>query len=251
MPRPSRTFGVALYSIALVLTAAACSSGDVDDVGSGAPSVRIEAGEVPVGTMVAQAAVPELVAYSEPDAESAPLVTMIDPTPIGGPVVLRVLTAFGLPTPEWLEVSLPVRPNGTVGWIRSDDVKLTMNPYRIDIDTSDFTLELFEGEALVFSTAIAVGTGDTPTPYGEFFLTELLQPSTPDGRYGPYAFGLSGFSDVLTAFRGGDGVIGIHGTDEPEALGTEVSHGCVRVSNDVITEMASIVPLGTPVKIEA
>ena len=62
-----------------------------------------------------------------------------------------------------------------------------------------------------------------------------------------FAFGLSGFSETLTSFRGGDGVIGIHGTDEPEALGTDVSHGCVRVDNDVITSMAGLIPLGTPV----
>ena len=42
----------------------------------------------------------------------------------------------------------------------------------------------------------------------------------PNGAYGPYAYGLSGFSNVLDEFNGGDGVIGIHGTNEPEAIGT-------------------------------
>jgi lipoprotein-anchoring transpeptidase ErfK/SrfK len=30
-----------------------------------------------------------------------------------------------------------------------------------------------------------------------------------------------------------------------------VSHGCIRVPNDVITRMAGILPLGTPVDIRA
>ena len=99
------------------------------------------------------------------------------------------------------------------------------------------------------STTIAVGTGDTPTPFGEFYLAELLQPPNPNGSYGPYAFGLSGFSEVLDSFNGGDGVVGIHGTNDPSALGTTVSHGCIRVANDVISDMATTVPLGTPVLI--
>ncbi len=102
---------------------------------------------------------------------------------------------------------------------------------------------------MTLSTDIAVGTGDTPTPYGEFYLAELLEPPDPGGVYGPFAFGLSGFSEVLDSFAGGDGVVGIHGTDDPSALGRDVSHGCVRVLNDVIEDLAARVPLGTPVSI--
>jgi lipoprotein-anchoring transpeptidase ErfK/SrfK len=48
---------------------------------------------------------------------------------------------------------------------------------------------------------------------------------------------------------GDGGVIGLHGTNQPELLGQDVSHGCIRVANDVITEMVSYLPLGTPVEI--
>ena len=53
----------------------------------------------------------------------------------------------------------------------------------------------------------------------------------------------------MSSFNGGAGVIGIHGTNEPAALGTRVSHGCIRVANASITEMATFLPLGTPVLI--
>lgn len=69
--------------------------------------------------------------------------------------------------------------------------------------------------------------------------------------YGPYAYGLSGFSNVLTEFNGGDGVIGIHGTNDPSSIGRDVSHRCIRMSNTGITTLAAILPLGTPVEISA
>ena len=62
--------------------------------------------------------------------------------------------------------------------------------------------------------------------------------------YGPFAFGLSGFSDVHMDFAGGEGVIGIHGTNDPASIGTRVSNGCIRVPNDVITDLAARLPLG-------
>ena len=89
----------------------------------------------------------------------------------------------------------------------------------------------------------------TATPTGTYFVVELLQQASPSGVYGPYAFGLSAFSNVFYSFGGGPGQIGLHGTNEPERLGTDVSHGCIRISNAGITRLARILPLGTPVKI--
>ena len=56
----------------------------------------------------------------------------------------------------------------------------------------------------------------------------------------PYAFGLSAYSTVLTSFGGGDGEVGLHGTNDPSILGSDVSHGCIRVSNSVITRLSSV-----------
>ena len=57
--------------------------------------------------------------------------------------------------------------------------------------------------------------------------------------YGAWALGLSGYSDVLDHFGTGDGQIALHGTANPDNLGTAVSHGCVRVDNAVITRLAA------------
>ena len=42
---------------------------------------------------------------------------------------------------------------------------------------------------------------------------------------------------------------GIHGTNDPSSIGNAVSRGCVRMYNQDVLQLASIVPNGTPVSI--
>lgn len=198
------------------------------------------------GTVVAHAVVDDVIAFDEPSERSARVATFANPTDRGGPLVFQ---AVGKPRQGWLEVLLPVRPNNTTGWIRVADVHLTRNPYRIEIDLDRYHLTVHRGDEVQLTAPVAIGQTDTPTPLGHFYLIELLRPPDPDGPYGTYAYGLSGYSDVLERFNGGEGVIGIHGTNQPELLGGPASHGCIRVHNDTITEMAGFLPLGTPVSI--
>lgn len=153
---------------------------------------------------------------------------------------------------EWLEVYLPVRPNGSTGWIRREQVELSEHRYRIELTLSDKRLVVFRGEEVVMDEPIGVGAEDSPTPGGVYYLRELLRPPDPDGFYGPYAYGLSGFSDTEIDYNGGEGVIGIHGTDDPSSVGRSVSHGCIRLRNDAIVRLVEDIglPLGTPVVIE-
>ncbi len=201
---------------------------------------------VDAATLVAQATVPAIEARTAPDRSAAPVADFANPTERGVPLVFQVLQG---PVDGWVEVLLPVRPNGTTGWVRADEVDLTRNRYSIDLDVSRHELTVFrDGEPLI-ATQVAVGTGATPTPIGRFYLTELLRPPDPSGPYGPFAYGLSGFSETLDSFNGGPGIIGIHGTNRPDLLGTDVSHGCIRVDNDIMSELSTFLPLGTPVSI--
>jgi lipoprotein-anchoring transpeptidase ErfK/SrfK len=212
-----------------------------------APATVLVEIEPPSRTIVAQAIPPEVVARSEPLDGAEVVAELANPIATGGPLVFQVVEAGSSPGPEWLKVLLPVRPNGTTGWIPAGSVELSENPYRIEIDIAGHELTVLRDGDAVLSTPVAIGTGETPTPVGSFYLTELLQPPDPGGPYGTYAFGLSGFSETLQSFNGGDGVIGIHGTNDPSSLGTDVSHGCVRVANETIEELAAMLPLGTPV----
>lgn len=199
-------------------------------------------------SVVAQAVVPRIVARSEPSDDAAPVASLDHPTAVGSPLVF--LAVDGSARVGWLQVRLPVQPNGTTGWVRRDEVTLFENPYRIEIDRAHHRLQVFHLGEPWLETSIAVGTGATPTPVGDFYLLELLAPPDPTGPYGPYAFGLSGFSEVLDSFGGADtAIIGLHGTDQPEMIGTDVSFGCIRLANEVMEQLAATLPLGTPVSI--
>jgi lipoprotein-anchoring transpeptidase ErfK/SrfK len=150
----------------------------------------------------------------------------------------------------WHEVYLPIRPNGSVGWIRDRDVDLTYTDLRVIVRLGEHRLDVLSEGEVIASYPAGIGRADTPTPGGVFFIKELLQPSDPNGPYGPYAFGLSGFSNVIVDDdRFGEGVIGIHGTNRPDLVGTDVSHGCIRLRNEDVVALVGLLPLGTPVEI--
>ncbi len=150
----------------------------------------------------------------------------------------------------WHEVYLPVRPNGSTGWVKAADVEMAYTDLAIAIELGARTLTVSNQGEPIGSFTVAIGEPGTPTPTGYFFVKELLAPADPDGAYGPLAYGLSGHSDEINNEQFPDGVIGIHGTNQPELIGGEVSHGCVRMTNEDITAVAAMaLPLGTPVTI--
>ena len=67
------------------------------------------------------------------------------------------------------------------------------------------------------------------------------------GAYGPWAFGTSAYSTLSEWSRGG--VIGIHGTDQPQLIPGRPSHGCVRVRNGDLRRLVRLMPVGARVRI--
>jgi lipoprotein-anchoring transpeptidase ErfK/SrfK len=201
-------------------------------------------------------ATPNLAIYAAPNAPK-PARTLANPWLYNGQAgasVPLVMLVRGFPVSlgcNWLQVYLPVRPNGSTGWVRATDVLTIVNHYRLEADLSGFHVKVFRDGAQIDSILVGVARNNTPTPGGVYYTDVLIKPPDPNGAYGPFAYGLSGFSDVLTSFNGGPGQLGIHGTDQPQYLGTQVSHGCIRMSNDNITKLAQFIQLGTPVIIRA
>jgi lipoprotein-anchoring transpeptidase ErfK/SrfK len=196
----------------------------------------------PAGAVVARPDHPVTV-HTAPDGD--PLTTLEPRTPLGS---ARALLVTGQ-RDDWLEIQLPIRPNGATGWIPAEGIELRTVTLEIAIDLDARTLTLTDDGDVVLTTPVAIGTPDTPTPTGRYYLTDKIDTGDPAGPYGPYALGLSAHSDVLDQFAGGPGQIGIHGTDEPGSIGTPASAGCIRVPNDTITAITDLVPLGTPVEI--
>jgi len=184
----------------------------------------------------------------ESPLESEPILTLSETTDLGTPRVVSVLEG---PVDGWLRVALPVRPNGSEGWIRSEDVDLFKLDRRVEVDLGDRTLRVVSGNDVLLETPVAVGSSASPTPTGSFFVTDSVILSNPGGPWGPHAFGLSAYSDHITEFNGGNGIIGIHGTNRPSSIGGAESLGCVRVPNEVALELAGMISAGVQVSIDA
>lgn len=167
------------------------------------------------------------------------------PDAFGLPLVFLVLGRQG----DWLHVQIPLRPSGSTAWVRAADVRLTETRYRIDVAVAARRLTLRWGDRAVLEAPVAVGRPRTPTPVGDFYVESSTERDVPDPLYGVHALGLSGFSDVLHDFNGGEGRIAIHGTSRPDLLGGAVTAGCIRVHNDHAAELSRRVPLGTPVRL--
>jgi lipoprotein-anchoring transpeptidase ErfK/SrfK len=227
--------------------AGAPTTGGPTTAGSARPAdpagrLRARYGEFP--HFAATARVDKVVVYDARRGKSVR--TLRHPQPSGAPLTFLVEDVRA----GWLRVQLPVRPNGSTGWVRAADVAVAGVNYRVDVHLRSHRLELFERGKRVATFPVGVGTRNTPTPGGTFYLKELLKPTNKGGFYGPYAYGLSGFSNVLNRFGAkGEGVIGLHGTNDESTIGRDVSAGCIRMRNKDITRLARTLPLGTPVRI--
>jgi hypothetical protein len=205
----------------------------------------------------AAAGAPAVTVFDAPDAASGQR-AFPSPTVTGDPLVFLVDgNDVGR---DWLPVFLPVGPGGSRGWVRTTDVALEPNVYRVEVALGRRTLQVRRGDEVVVDTRIDVGTGATPTPGGTYFLAELIRPAAADGGSGSgtYGYGLSGgpgtagnpaLADAHGGSEGsggseGDGSLGIHGAGDPSATG-------IGVPDDVITEMVDLLPLGTPVDVRA
>jgi hypothetical protein len=208
------------------------------------PNVSADLGRVPFRAATTTGA--DIAVFNAPDPNAAPADTLSEKTEY---LLPRTLLAFDQ-WQDWLHVYLPTRPNSSTGWIKSSDVSLSPPlEWQIRISIADRHLWLFHNGVLDFDTGVTVGADEYPTPPGIFYFTDPLDlHKTPNLGYGVFAIGLSGHSDVLNEFAGGDAQIAIHGTNNPGDIGRNISHGCVRVTNDAI-ERLSTLPLGTPVVI--
>ena len=150
---------------------------------------------------------------------------------------------------EWVKVHVPVRPNGSQGWVRRSQVDLGLTQHRIEVRLGERMLRAYDGERELVATPVVIGAPSTPTPTGLFYLTDKVPQPNPGGAYGPVALATDGYSEAMDYFSTGVPVIALHGTNRPELVGRAVANGCVRMPNEVVQQLADVLPLGTPVLI--
>jgi lipoprotein-anchoring transpeptidase ErfK/SrfK len=148
----------------------------------------------------------------------------------------------------WVRVRIPRRAAERTGWVqRSDLGPLLTVTTMLRVDRRALRATLYDRGRRIWSSRIGIGTPDTPTPAGHFWIRTRLKALGGGTIYGPWAFGTSAYS-ALSEWPGG-GVVGIHGTDQPELIPGRPSHGCIRVPNERIRRLARLMPVGTPVHI--
>ena len=164
---------------------------------------------------------------------------------------LQIVQALGQATAAdgktWFKISVPMRPNGTLGWVPAGSVSLKPTRNRIVVHRGQRSIEVYQGEHRLLHAKVAVGAPGRETPLGEFYVTARFVPD--DSFLGVFALETSAYSQ-LTEWPGG-GVVGIHGTSKPWLLGRAVSHGCVRVSNATALALKRLAPVGTPISVVA
>jgi lipoprotein-anchoring transpeptidase ErfK/SrfK len=202
------------------------------------------------GTYVARSRTPQLTIWRGPSRSAGIRWSFPARNPVGQPLEFLVArTERDGDGDPWLKILLPIRPNGSAGWVKLADVRVHRVRQRIVVDLSARTLRYFRQGLLVERLSVGIGRPETPTAVGTFYVWAQVPQASASGPYGVFALGLSGFSPVLKDWPGG-GRMAIHGTANAGDRGQMVSHGCVRVYNDDMMDLRQV-PLGTPVVIRA
>ena len=162
---------------------------------------------------------------------------------------------YGIPIVAWVEevsadgrwgrVELPYTWPRREGWIRLHGLRRDATRVRVEVDLSTHTVTVRKFGNVLFRAAGATGAPSTPTPVGEYFVTDRVAFS--GGSYGTFAFGISGIQPRLPAGWSGGNQLAIHGTNNPSSIGQSVSAGCVRVSESTLDRLIPLLVYGTPV----
>lgn len=127
-------------------------------------------------------------------------------------------------------------------------IKVWTAPFSVIVDKSQNILFLKADEEIVKTYIVSTGKNNS-TPTGNFKITnKLINPTwfkagtvvpaaSPENILGSrwLGFDLPGY--------------GMHGTNEPQSLGQQITQGCVRLSNPDVEELYTLIPEGTEVTI--
>lgn len=105
------------------------------------------------------------------------------------------------------------------------------------IDLDGKSLTMYENGEAIRQYSIAAGASGTPSPIGVFRVSSRFIPD------------MSGFGTRFLGLSVPWGSYGIHGTNKPESIGQNASHGCIRMWVKDMEALFPIVSNGTRVVI--
>lgn len=217
-----------------------------------APGVTRPVGQFSIATVRP----PQIVVYDAIAGQSK--VTLSRVGDFGQPLAMLARTV----TDDWVEVFLPVRPNGSTGWVKRGEVALEPSRFYIRVELRAARITLWEDTRVLLREPVAVGTASEPTPSGLFYVKSSVRPIGAPGTTGLCAVGseptvyflLSGYLPNPPACANPSMSISTienrTGSSRFDAqLGAQSTHGGIRISSEALTMLENTVPLGTPVEV--
>jgi lipoprotein-anchoring transpeptidase ErfK/SrfK len=175
----------------------------------------------------------------------APLARLRPRTQWGSPAVLAIVGRKG----SWLKVIATELSNGHRAWIPLEATQVLANPWSVHADLAKRRVTVLRNGRVVRRFPVAVGAPGTPTPTGNFAVTDKLRLTGNSPNYGCCALALTGHQpNISQGWKGGDR-LAIHGTHEPGTIGQAASLGCMRAGDSDARWVVAHVWLGTIVEI--
>jgi lipoprotein-anchoring transpeptidase ErfK/SrfK len=183
--------------------------------------------------------------YRDPSTHSGVLNKLAFYTPDGEALqTYRFVASKHVHGTLWEQIDVPMRPNGQVGWVKRSWLGAAEVSHKlIIVNLHTETMTVYDHGKLILTAPVGTGAPATPTPTGHFWIAEAFPSHS--AFYGPWAFGTT---DRATDTDFPDGsIVGIHGTNEPQLIPGDPSHGCIRMKNEDVVRLKPLVDIGTPV----
>lgn len=151
---------------------------------------------------------------------------------------------------KWL-LSLAVAFSFMLGSFVGSAQAATLN-YQVEINKTTNKMYLYKNGQVVKTYPVASGRTKDLTPEGTFtMVVKIVNPGwknipggVPENPLGKRWMGISVNGDSGRTY-------GMHGTNKPESIGTHASSGCIRMAENNLLELYSLIPEGTPVWIHS
>jgi lipoprotein-anchoring transpeptidase ErfK/SrfK len=139
--------------------------------------------------------------------------------------------------------------------------KAAASKISLEVSVKDEMLKVMDAGKIVAAFPVTVGSQQTASPIGKWTVKAIAK--WPNFRYDLAMLNKGERSSHFHLLPPGPnnpvGVvwialnkkgIGIHGTEDPDSIGRNASHGCIRLANWDIVRLAEMVGQGTPVTVE-
>jgi lipoprotein-anchoring transpeptidase ErfK/SrfK len=143
-----------------------------------------------------------------------------------------------------VQVLLPSRPNGSVGWLHSAGAgqERAANVYRVEVDLAAFRLTILDNGKPAGQWTVGIGKPAAPTPSGRTYIMASIEETV--AKYSPVILPLGSHSETHETYGGGPGTVAFHGWPDRTPFGQASSDGCIRVPPDALQALAAL-PIGT------